>query len=120
MSISEHEKPVDIDQGTFKYVLIRVTDKKNGKVTFLVRGNCHADFHADIAEPIEAALVARGLKVDIPGGGRIRHDPVARKITVYGYSVGYGRADHELTCTILRNFYDSSYEIIHDSNPELY
>ena len=36
-----------------------------------------------------------------PGGGRIEHDEAQKKISVYGYSQGYGRADHTLTVKIL-------------------
>ena len=32
-----------------------------------------------------------------PGGGRITHDPENKQIVIFGYSQGFGRADHEVT-----------------------
>lgn len=39
------------------------------------------------------------------GGGRINHDAANKKIHVYGYSQGYGKADHEITAKLLKDTY---------------
>ena len=39
------------------------------------------------------------------GGGRIRHDPQARAIDVYGYSAAFGPAPHELAAALLARWY---------------
>lgn len=39
------------------------------------------------------------------GGGRIKHDEIGKDILVYGYSYGYGRADHQIAVDILKQKY---------------
>ncbi|XP_011506580.1 PREDICTED: 14 kDa phosphohistidine phosphatase-like [Ceratosolen solmsi marchali] len=39
------------------------------------------------------------------GGGVIDHEPESKKIKVFGYSEGLGRADHELAISILKKKY---------------
>ena len=107
---------VDIDDnGTFKYVLIKISNagtanKKNA--TYLVRGHCWADYHMDLVEECERQVRDKksDLRIQCVGGGRIRHDRDRKNITVYGYSVGYGQADHALTCKILKT-YNQDYTI---------
>jgi len=98
------------DNGTFKYVLIKLSkkgskDKKNG--TYLVRGHSWAEYHADLFEECERQVCGKNsdMKVRCIGGGRIRHDRDKKNITIYGYSVGYGQADHSVTCKILKTYY---------------
>jgi len=102
---------VDIDEGTFKYVLIKVngapanTDASN-KCMYLVRGNARGAYHADIFEEFEEEFYKSSkLRAECVGGGRIRHTPAKKHIVVYGYSQGYGRADHSLTCKVLKTKY---------------
>ncbi|KAH8283961.1 hypothetical protein KR054_005853, partial [Drosophila jambulina] len=90
-------------QGIFKYILINVTDGVSTKT--VVRGfdDCH--WHADIFEREEAIFAASKLKADCPGGGRIEHDPEKKYIKVYGYSQGFGKADHSQSKKILETKY---------------
>ena len=89
-------EPVEIDpSGVFKYVLIKCNDE------FLVRGFAWASYHADIYEKVEVELHKKGAKCSCVGGGRIDHDSANKKILVYGYSVGYGRADHATAVKVL-------------------
>ncbi|MEW5318011.1 MAG: hypothetical protein WDW38_009265 [Sanguina aurantia] len=74
---------VSLDDGTFKYVLLRVTDP-SGAGGALALGK------------------KLGLEVRELGGGRITHDAAARKARVYGYSAAFGAAPHELSQAILR------------------
>jgi len=102
---------VDIDDhGTFKYVLIKVykagsTNKEN--VTYLVRGHKWAEYHDDLVEECKSQIrnSSSDMKVKCVGGGRIQHDRDRKVINVYGYSVGYGQANHADTCKILKTYY---------------
>jgi len=100
---------VDIDDsGTFKYVLIKISKagiKESER--YLVRGHKWADYHVDLVEDCERQMRDTNLdvKVQCVGGGRIQHDRDRKNIVVYGYSVGYGQADHAVTCKILKTYY---------------
>ncbi|KAF6715715.1 14 kDa phosphohistidine phosphatase [Oryzias melastigma] len=88
----------DIDpSGVFKYVLIRVHSREEGddSEVDIVRGYGWASYHADIYDKVSEELEKGGvLDCECLGGGRIKHDPEAKKIHVYGYSQGFGRANH--------------------------
>ncbi|XP_064650128.1 14 kDa phosphohistidine phosphatase-like [Lineus longissimus] len=106
---------VEIEEGTFKYVLIKVKDRSTKQFKHIVRGFCWADFHADIYEDVEEKLHKEGVQCSCPGGGRIKHSPSSKTISVYGYSQGYGRPDHSITVEILKKHYPQ-YEDITWSN----
>ncbi|XP_074654282.1 14 kDa phosphohistidine phosphatase-like [Tubulanus polymorphus] len=93
---------VDIDTGKMKYVLIKVVDEKSSEYKYLVRGYCWAEYHADIYEKVEPEITSRELDTECVGGGRIEHEPASKKIKVYGYSMGYGKADHSITTAVLK------------------
>jgi phosphohistidine phosphatase len=46
-----------------------------------------------------------GLETECLGGGRLDHRADLKKIKVYGYSQGYGKADHEITKKLLLEKY---------------
>ena len=93
-------EPVEIDGGgVFKYVLIKCNDE------FIVRGFKWAEYHADIYEKVEVDMHKKGVSCSCVGGGRIDHDSDNKRIIVYGYSVGFGRADHSKTVQILLKKY---------------
>lgn len=91
-------EPVRMDtSGSFKYIqIICQTDQGDQTV---VRGWRDCDYHADILDKFQKDEPQNG-KVWCPGGGRITID--GQKITVFGYSIGFGRANHEKTCEILK------------------
>jgi len=96
-----------IDNGTFKYVLIEAyaTDPENPDQEhskLLVRGNITAEYHADVYDVEEESLRDKGLDCQCLGGGRILHEKSRKYIKVYGYSVGFGRADHTKTVEVLK------------------
>ncbi|KAG5834210.1 hypothetical protein ANANG_G00259140 [Anguilla anguilla] len=103
---------VDISSdGVFKYVLIRVHSTEDGDDSNIeiVRGYAWANYHADIYELVAAELQKGGeLDCQCLGGGRINHDSHAKKIHVYGYSVGFGRADHCVATEKLKARYPST------------
>ncbi|NWX91166.1 PHP14 phosphatase, partial [Nothoprocta pentlandii] len=100
---------VDIDGGgVFKYVLVRVS--AGGGSKDVVRGYGWAEYHADIYERLAAELEQLGCGCECLGGGRISHERDARRIHVYGYSMGFGRAKHSVTTEKLKAKYPD-YEI---------
>lgn len=107
---------VDIDgNGVFKYILIKLKIPDAGgnvEEKLIVRGYGDCAYHADIDDKVEAHL--KGLKsnkvianyeAEVLGGGRIEHNPDTKFIKVYGYSQGFGKANHEDTVEILKTKY---------------
>jgi phosphohistidine phosphatase len=96
--------------GTFKYVLIEAyaTDPDKPEVEhskYLVRGTVSAEYHVDAYDPEDELLRKKGLDGQCIGGGRILHDPSKKYIKVYGYSQGFGKADHTKTVSVLKEKY---------------
>lgn len=103
-----HIPAVDIDaEGVFKYVLLRV--ESGDKATLVVRGHEWAPFHDDIVQAhkqqLRGGAGGEALHVSCVGGGRIRHEPGTKTLFVYGYSQGYGRADHAASVALLKAAY---------------
>ncbi|CAL7947804.1 unnamed protein product [Xylocopa violacea] len=98
---------VDIDgHGRFKYILINVQDDTNNVSKSIVRGYARAQWHGDIFDDVneEIKLIA-GLRANCLGGGRIEHYPTEKTIKVYGYSQGFGKANHEVSVALLKKKY---------------
>ncbi|CAN8005375.1 unnamed protein product [Ixodes hexagonus] len=108
---------VKLDNGRFKYILIKVHDKNDDTRTkLIVRGSAAASYHADIFDSESAKLEAiQGIELECLGGGRIIHNPDRKEIKVFGYSQGYGKADHSKTVEVLKEFYPN-YDSITFSN----
>ncbi|CAI2384452.1 unnamed protein product [Moneuplotes crassus] len=104
---------VDIDTGTFKYIQVHV-EKEGEEPVILIRGYTDCAYHADILSRFQMKeIYEKGLveyESSCPGGGRIKHDEEAKTIEVYGYSQGFGKADHEVTTAKLKDKYPD-YEI---------
>ncbi|XP_060811837.1 14 kDa phosphohistidine phosphatase-like isoform X1 [Bombus pascuorum] len=98
---------VDIDgHGKFKYILISVYDERANATKSIVRGYARAQWHSDIFNEVaEQVDSIRYLHSKCHGGGRIEHDPDEKTIKVYGYSQGFGKANHEETVSILKKKY---------------
>ncbi len=91
------------DEGTFKYVLIEAYETEtNGEETskLLVRGFRRAEYHADVYDETEEKIRHLGLDCQCLGGGRIQRGQ--NVIKVYGYSMGFGRADHSKTTALIK------------------
>eukprot|EP00293_Proteomonas_sulcata_P012289 CAMPEP_0184296640 /NCGR_PEP_ID=MMETSP1049-20130417/7605_1 /TAXON_ID=77928 /ORGANISM="Proteomonas sulcata, Strain CCMP704" /LENGTH=116 /DNA_ID=CAMNT_0026605977 /DNA_START=207 /DNA_END=557 /DNA_ORIENTATION=+ len=109
MAESEAIKPVDIDDnGTFKYILIRVTG--GASTFFVVRGFGWAEYHDDIYQEVSARIEAQGLETECVGGGRIQRVAATKSLKVYGYSQAFGRADHQKSVDLLQKDFPD-YEI---------
>ncbi|XP_045191336.2 14 kDa phosphohistidine phosphatase-like isoform X2 [Mercenaria mercenaria] len=98
---------VEIDKnGKFKYILIKVHDpSKEREFKHIVRGTAKAAFHGDIFDEVTPAIEEAGLDCECLGGGRIHHDTSKKKIEIFGYSQGYGQANHSITARILSKKY---------------
>uniref|UniRef100_A0A8C2GJ20 14 kDa phosphohistidine phosphatase n=1 Tax=Cyprinus carpio TaxID=7962 RepID=A0A8C2GJ20_CYPCA len=103
---------VDLDpNGVFKYVLIRVHSKNDDSHVDIVRGYAWAEYHADIYDRVAGELErGGGLDCECLGGGRIKHDSAAKKIHVYGYSMGFGKAKHSVSTEKIKIHYPD-YEV---------
>lgn len=100
---------VDIDEGVFKYVLIKVYGPVAADGTepskLIVRGYNRAEWHNDIYEEVSGSVAGLGLETECLGGGRIEHQPTQKFIKIYGYSQGFGKADHEESRRIVKTQY---------------
>ncbi|KAK3911727.1 14 kDa phosphohistidine phosphatase [Frankliniella fusca] len=95
-------------EGIFKYVLIKVHKKEEDageSEKMIVRGFKWGAYHADIYEETQEKIEKLGFETECVGGGRIEHNPNEKKLKVYGYSQGYGRADHEITSDLIKKEY---------------
>ncbi|XP_025265709.1 sex-regulated protein janus-A-like isoform X1 [Camponotus floridanus] len=103
------DKVVDVDiddYGRFKYILINVQDDTNKISKQIVRGNARAQWHANIFDKVDGEIKKLvGLRANCVGGGRIEHDPDEKTIKVYGYSQGFGKADHQVSVELLKKKY---------------
>lgn len=87
---------VSIDNGAYKYVLITATTCANRSRTF-VYSKRNASYHRNVAELLLPQLESENYTdIRVTGGGRILRDDDEKKIHIFGYSYGFGRADHAL------------------------
>lgn len=92
---------VSIDEGANKYVLIRAS-KQGKEARHFVASSKHANYHRDAAEPMVAALERAGYnKIKVLGGGRIALDSEKKTIAIFGFSYGFGLADHSISKQIV-------------------
>lgn len=94
---------VQIDEGVFKYVLIRIHDN-NGSQKLIVRGNSALAYHGDIMKQTRDNIAPSRLQADPLGGGRIEHHPEQKVVHIYGISQAYGQANHAVTAALLRQW----------------
>ncbi|CAF0966918.1 unnamed protein product, partial [Brachionus calyciflorus] len=59
----------------------------------------------DILDDFEKNFNAREIDIECVGGGRIMHEPEKKTIFVYGYSLGFGLADHKISVELLKKKY---------------
>ena len=94
-SISRKIPSVEIAEGRHKYVLIRASI--DGEEHYIVTSRRGASYHRNAAEPMIAKLEASGYyDIDVAGGGRVDYDETAKSIKIYGFSYGFGQADHAI------------------------
>jgi phosphohistidine phosphatase len=87
---------VSIDEGAFKYILITATSPPPSKLlrTFVCSRE-KAQYHVNIVLQLLPKLRSHGYTdILVAGGGRINRDDKLKKIHIFGYSYGFGMADH--------------------------
>ncbi|GJQ72589.1 putative sex-regulated protein [Trypoxylus dichotomus] len=70
--------------------------------------NRSSDINDKVTEHLQKLTLDGVLKdwqTKVLGGGRIAHDAAAKAIKVYGYSQGYGKADHRVAVELLQKSY---------------
>ncbi|EGT39620.1 hypothetical protein CAEBREN_04563 [Caenorhabditis brenneri] len=97
-------KPKLIFKKIFRDCRLEVTDSSTKEQKYVVRGYYRCHFHDDILQEVKGSAPS-GLKLKCVGGGRIKHDDTDKDILVYGYSQGYGQADHTIAVGILQKKY---------------
>ena len=102
-------KPVQIDPGAHKYVLICARAPTNdGQDRYFVTSKRGASYHRDVAAPFVQELEEHGYQhIQIVGGGRINLDNDAKKISIFGFSYGFGQPDHDISKRVVHT--DSRY-----------
>ncbi|KAK1333927.1 hypothetical protein QTO34_004925 [Cnephaeus nilssonii] len=65
---------------------------------------------ADIYDKVSGEMQQKGYGCECLGGGRISHQSQDKKIHVYGYSMGYGRAQHSISTEKIKARYPD-YEV---------
>jgi NADH pyrophosphatase NudC (nudix superfamily) len=90
---------VSLDVGTFKYVLMRMSDGF-GRTRLMVWGDGRASYHMHVLSVASAMAKKAGMTIEPLGGGRIER--VDNKVYIYGYSVAFGVAPHEISRRIIQ------------------
>lgn len=87
---------VDIADGVHKYVLIKA--EWEGEEQYVVTSKKGAEYHRNAAEPMINKLQDAGYtNIEVTGGGRISMDDNTKQIHIYGFSYGFGLADHSIS-----------------------
>lgn len=106
---------VSIDEGRHKYVLIQATcssgedsrqqqQQQQEKSHLFVVSHRGAHYHRNVAEWYIPKLQNQGFSnIEIQGGGRIIRDDINKLIKVFGYSYGFGQANHEVATRVIRS-----------------
>ena len=92
------------EEGIFKYIQIQIKNIQTNESKVIIRGFEECEYHADIYDRVLPFLQGAGYKCKCVGGGRIKRSK--NEIFVYGYSVGFGKADHAISCEVIRNWVD--------------
>jgi phosphohistidine phosphatase len=90
-----------------KYVLIKATTESESisTSTYVVRGSEAAKYHRNAAQETLVELENLGVRYEVLGGGRIKHDTATRTIEIFGYSNGFpwvGEPRHDLSAEAVR------------------
>ena len=107
---------VDIAEGAHKYVLVRA--EWDGEERYIVTSKKGAEYHRNAAEPMINKLQKSGYtNIEVTGGGRISLDSNTKEIHIYGFSYGFGIADHTISQrTILDDPRYSSFTVTYSND----
>lgn len=106
---------VEIADGVHKYVLIKA--EWEGEEQYIVTSKKGAAYHRNAAEPMIDKLQNSGYTdIEVTGGGRISCDNNTKEIFIYGFSYGFGLADHSISQrTILDDPRYSTYNVTYSN-----
>ncbi|KAK9692973.1 Janus/Ocnus family (Ocnus) [Popillia japonica] len=76
----------------------------NHESIFIYMGDIN-DKVTEQLQKLKSDGVLKDWQTKVLGGGRIAHDAAAKAIKVYGYSQGYGKADHQVAVALIKKFY---------------
>ena len=100
--VNDNIPSVSLDEGAYKYVLITANPPSTNQSRTFVYSKRSANYHKDVAQYLLPILEGeRYTNIRIKGGGRILRDDDAKKIHIFGYSYGFGAADHSLAKSIV-------------------
>ena len=110
----ERYQDVEIDErGKFKYIQIKITNKKDPKDTrIIIRGYSNCKFHDQIFKQfMEKANVTLedDFNYEVVGGGKIEYKDNNTKIYLSGQSTVYGPCDHYQSMEILKKHFGNKY-----------
>ena len=98
--------------GDFKYILMEMVNKTNmNDYKYLIRGSNEFDYHKRLYfnfmqnSVYKFPDVYNNFNFKVLGGGRIAFK--GKDIIVYGESGVYGKANHKLTCNLLKKQFPS-------------
>ena len=113
---------VILSEGTNKYVAVRA--RRAGQSYWFVRSappaECGGPYHANVAEDLLQKLETLGFSTQVKGGGRIdcMESEGIKHAHIYGFSYGYGKADHEAVAGIIES--NTDYVATYDTSDGLY
>jgi len=119
---NELPQTVLLSVGTNKYVVVRA--QRAGQAYWFVRSaspaECGGPYHANVAEDLLHTLETLGFSTQVEGGGRIdcMESEDIKHAHIYGFSYGYGKADHEKVADIIEKY--SDYVATYDNSDGLY
>lgn len=102
--------------GKFKYIMIDIIDKMSGERKSVVRGQRwifddheHFRIFKDQELQLMPENILKNLEIHATGGGMLIHTmrPDIKDIIVYGYSIPYGKGDHNKAHYILSQDFPS-------------
>ena len=104
-------------QFTQKYIMVEILDQGENRLAVV---STDSSIHLGIAYDIKDQFGSQ-IQFKVSGGGRLKIDSAQKQITLYGYSIKYGRANHNKAAEILKSSDQyKDYEIIVDNNPAKY
>lgn len=87
---------VSIADGAHKYVQIRAS--LDGEEQDFVVSRRGASYHRNAAAPFIAKLEQAGYEdIEVRGGGRLLLDEDSKVISIFGFSYGFGQANHAIS-----------------------
>ena len=93
---------VSLDEGAYKYVLITANTPSSKESRTFIYSKRNAHYHRNVAEFLLPQLESAGYtNICIKGGGRILRDDEDKKIHIFGYSYGFGQADHAVAKSVV-------------------